>query len=64
METMAKVRKVGGSLTVTIPKEITEKLHLKEHETISVDVKRPEKSFFGTLKNLTPFEEADRFDRE
>lgn len=33
----AKVRKVGNSLGVILPKQITDELHLKEGDKVSID---------------------------
>lgn len=33
-----KLRKVGNSMTVTLPAQVIEALHLKENDTIAVDV--------------------------
>jgi putative addiction module antidote len=37
MET--KVRKVGNSLGLTLPKNVVEELHLKEGDTLSIETK-------------------------
>lgn len=38
----AKLRKSGNSLIVTVPKEEAERLHLKEGQTVLVDVRQAE----------------------
>ena len=62
MDAMVRTRKVGGSLIVTIPNETVKELNLKVNELVEIDVHRPKKSFFGALKNLSEFTEADRLD--
>ena len=38
--TTAKLRRVGNSYVVTIPREEVERLHLSEGDTLSVEVRR------------------------
>lgn len=57
--TMAKTRKVGGSLVVTLPKELVESKKIKEGEIVEVSVKKVRKDGFGVLKGLTPFTAKD-----
>lgn len=57
--TMAKTRKVGGSLVVTLPKELVESKKIKEGEIVEVNVKKVRKDGFGVLKGLTPFTAKD-----
>ena len=51
---LAKTRKVGGSLVVTLPKELVESKRIKEGEIIEITVKKVKKDGFGILKGLTP----------
>jgi len=53
----AGVRKWGHSLGVILPKPITRKLNLREHETVELKIKRRETGLmdlFGTLKFPEP----------
>jgi len=66
----AKVRKVGTSLGVLIPKEIATEEKIKEGEKVEVSLlkeKRLEEVFklFGTAKGTKPFvrDREDRIDR-
>lgn len=66
----AKVRRVGTSLGVLLPKEITEKEHIKEGEEIELGVLRKKRleeieKMFGIARGAKPFERdrADRIDR-
>lgn len=59
---VVRTRKLGGSLMVTIPKEIVKELNLKENELVELNVRKPKKSYLGILKDIPPFTEKDRFD--
>jgi len=52
---MAKTRKVGGSLVITLPKELVESKKIKEGEIVEVTVNKVRKNGFGVFKGLTPF---------
>lgn len=58
-----KTRKVGGSLVVTIPKEVVELARIEEAETIKIDVEKPRMSYFGALKGIGKFKHEERRDR-
>jgi hypothetical protein len=58
-ECLAKTRKVGGSLVVTLPKELVESEKIKEGEIIKISVKKLRKDGFGTLKGVGPFTVED-----
>ncbi|HII88696.1 TPA: hypothetical protein HA253_03810 [Candidatus Woesearchaeota archaeon] len=55
VEAMAKTRKLGGSLMVTIPREVVEAEGLMEDQLISIDVKKVKLSGFGIAKGTGPF---------
>lgn len=57
-----KVRRVGNSLGFTIPREEAERLGLAEGDEALIEIKKPEKSFFGVWKGTPSFsrEEEDR----
>ena len=59
---LAKVRKVGGSLVVTIPKEVAEEEGIKPGETVNVEVRRLKRSYFGTARGIGPFTAEDEMD--
>ena len=52
---LTKTRKVGGSIVVTLPKEIVEIEQIKENEYVEITVKKCRKDGFGILKGLGPF---------
>ncbi|MEK6891819.1 MAG: AbrB/MazE/SpoVT family DNA-binding domain-containing protein [Nanoarchaeota archaeon] len=63
----AKVRKVGTSLGVLIPKEVIEEEKIKEGEEIELNLMKKRKleeieKMFGIAKGAKPFE-RDRIDR-
>ena len=58
-ECLAKTRKVGGSLVVTLPKELVESEKIKEGEIIEISVKKLRKKGFGVLKGIGPFTAED-----
>jgi len=62
LSSLARTRKIGGSLVVTIPKEIVREEQLKENELIEIKVKKPRKDFFGALKGIGSFTKADRME--
>ena len=56
---LTKTRKVGGSLVVTLPKELVESKNIKEGEIVEINVKKVRKDGFGVFKHLTPFAAKD-----
>ena len=58
-ECLAKTRKVGGSLVVTLPKELVEANRIKEGEIIEIKIKKLRKDGFGILKGVGPFTTQD-----
>ena len=64
--TLTKTRSVGGSLIVTIPKELVEKQGIKKDELVEIEIKKVKISGFGILKGkkLPKFIRKDKFDIE
>ncbi|MBI2146898.1 hypothetical protein HYU19_00295 [Candidatus Woesearchaeota archaeon] len=56
MEAIAKTRKMGGSLIVTIPKTIVEEEGLVENQAVKIDIERVRKSGFGLFKGTGSFD--------
>ncbi|MEM3677837.1 MAG: AbrB/MazE/SpoVT family DNA-binding domain-containing protein [Candidatus Bathyarchaeia archaeon] len=56
---LVKTRKVGGSLVVTLPKELVESKKIREGEIVEITVKKVMKDGFGVLKDLPPFTAKD-----
>ncbi|MDP3728182.1 MAG: AbrB/MazE/SpoVT family DNA-binding domain-containing protein [bacterium] len=62
METLTKTRKVGGSLVVTIPREIVELEDLQENQLVKIEVHKAKKSGFGISKGKgIRFTKEDKF---
>jgi hypothetical protein len=58
-ECLAKTRKVGGSIVVTLPKALVDAKKIKEGEIIEISVKKLRKDGFGVLKGIGPFTTQD-----
>ena len=56
---LTRTRKIGGSLVVTLPKELVETQKIKENEFVEVIVKKCRKNGFGALKGMKPFTAED-----
>ena len=59
-KTIAKTRKVGGSLVITIPSEIVKTQSLNEEQWLEIDVKKHKTDYFGALKGIGKFTKEDR----
>ncbi len=62
METIARTRKVGGSLMITIPKEMVKEEGLREGEVVKINVEKIKKDYFGALKGIGKFTKEDELD--
>jgi len=56
---LVKTRKVGGSLVVTLPKELVESEKIKEGEILEVTVKKVRKDGFGVFRDMRSFTVSD-----
>lgn len=56
---LTKTRKVGGSIVVTLPKEMVETQKIKENEYVEITVKKCRRDGFGIFKGMTPFTVED-----
>jgi antitoxin component of MazEF toxin-antitoxin module len=61
-EAVVRARKLGGSLVVTIPKDIVEDEGIKEGEALKLTIEKVRKDWFGAFKGLGPFTKEDEFD--
>ena len=59
MESVTKLRKVGGSIVATVPKKIIELEGLVPGQTVKITVEKIKKSGFGSMKGIGPFTEED-----
>ncbi|MBI4162042.1 MAG: AbrB/MazE/SpoVT family DNA-binding domain-containing protein [Candidatus Aenigmarchaeota archaeon] len=62
METVARAKKLGGSIAIILPKEIVKEENIKENDLVSIKVEKKKKSYFGALKGIGPFAREDEFD--
>jgi antitoxin component of MazEF toxin-antitoxin module len=60
MKALTRTRAVGGSLIVTIPKEIVKEESLRENELVEIEVEKVRKSGFGLLKGIGKFTDKER----
>jgi len=60
MKSLSRTRVIGGSLVVTIPKEIVREKSLQEGELVEIDVSKVKRDFFGALKGIGPFTKEDK----
>lgn len=58
----ARTRVLGGSLVVTIPREVVRQEDLHPGELVQIQVEKPKKSFFGAVKGIGPFTKEDELD--
>ena len=59
MKTLTRTRAIGGSLVVTIPKEIVKEKSLDEGQLVEIDIEKVKKDFFGALRGVGPFTQED-----
>ena len=56
---LTRTRREGGSLVVTLPKDLVRSEGIKEGELVEVTVKKLRKEGFGILKGIQPFTAND-----
>lgn len=59
---LAKTRRVGGSIVVSIPKEVTEQEGIREGELVELEVRKAKKDWFGATRGVGPFTKQDELD--
>ena len=59
MESVTKLRKVGGSIVATVPKKIIELEGLVPGQTVKIKVEKIKKSFLGAAKGIGNFTRED-----
>ena len=62
LKSIARTRKIGGSLVVTIPKEIVKEEQLEENQIIEISIKKPRRNYFGIFKEKISFTDKDRME--
>ena len=63
-DVVTKAKRVGGSLMVTLPKQMVDLLGVEEGDVVELSVRLPRRSYFGALRGIGSFTEADRADHE
>ena len=56
---LVKTRKVGGSIVITLPKELVETQNIKENQCVEIAVKKCWKNGFGMFKGMSQFTAED-----
>lgn len=59
---LARARKIGGSLVVTIPREVVEQEDIAEGEFVELEVRKAKRSWFGATPGIGPFTHEDEMD--
>jgi antitoxin component of MazEF toxin-antitoxin module len=59
MEATVRARSLGGSLAVTIPKEVVREEAIVAGELIIIDVRKQKKDWFGSFAGLRSFTKED-----
>jgi antitoxin component of MazEF toxin-antitoxin module len=59
---ISKIRKVGGSLVVTIPRKLVDAMKLREGELVEITLKKVRIDGFGAFKGMKPFTAEDELD--
>ncbi len=52
---ITRTRKSGGSLILTIPKDIRKSLGIEENQLVEIDVRTPKVDFFGAIPKINPY---------
>lgn len=60
MRAVVRAREVGGSIMVTIPKEIVKEESIVNGQLLEVSIKKPKKSFFGAFRGIGRFTKEDK----
>jgi antitoxin component of MazEF toxin-antitoxin module len=55
---VTRARKAGGSLILTLPKEIRNSLGIKEDQLVEVEVTSPRIDFYGAIPKINPYTDA------
>ena len=59
MESITKLRKVGGSIVATVPNKIIELEGFIPGQIVKIKIERIKKSFFGIAKGIGSFTKED-----
>lgn len=64
MKALTRTRTIGGSLVVTIPKEIVREESLIEGELVNIAVEKVRRKGFGLLEGIKRFAKENELDSE
>jgi len=64
LKTLAKTRRIGGSIVVTIPSNMVQNEQIGENEIVEIEVKKLRKNYFGAFKGIGKFSKEDELDTE
>ncbi len=59
MKALARTREVGGSLVVTIPREVVNEEKFRKGELVQIEITKTKKSFLGIAKGIGSFGKED-----
>ena len=62
METISKVKAIGGSFMVRIPKDLVKAESIREGQLVKLKVEKIKKSYYGALKGIGKFTKKDELD--
>lgn len=62
LKAISRIRSIGGSLVVTIPREIVKEKSFNEGELVELEIEKTKKDFFGVLKGIGHFTSKDRME--
>ncbi len=61
-KTLARAKKVGGSIMVTLPKEVVQHEDIHEGEMVELEVKKARRGWFGATPDIGPFTHEDELE--
>ena len=59
---LTRARKIGGSIMVTIPKEVVKQEDIVEGQLVEIEVNKAKKSWFGSMPGIGPMTREDELD--
>lgn len=60
LKSLSRIRKIGGSLVVTIPKEIVKEKSLEEGILVEIEIGKKKLDGFGCARGIGSFTREDR----
>lgn len=59
MRVLSSARAVGGSIMVTIPKEVVSLAGIREGQLLEIEVSKPKRNFFGIARGISRMTKGD-----